>query len=63
MMRRAPGGAQARLAGTIAAATVAQALLGIVTLLLIVPLWAGLAHQALAMVLLALAVAHAMRAV
>jgi heme A synthase len=33
--------------------------LGIVTLLLAVPLWAGLAHQVLAMAVLAMAVAHA----
>jgi heme a synthase len=39
----------------------AQTLLGIVTLLLAVPLWAGLAHQALAMLLLSMSVVHAVR--
>jgi cytochrome c oxidase assembly protein subunit 15 len=39
----------------------AQGVLGIVTLLLVVPLWAGLAHQALAMLVLAYAVIHAMK--
>ena len=43
------------LAGTV----LAQAILGIVTLLLQVPLWAGLLHQAFALVVLALAVLHA----
>jgi cytochrome c oxidase assembly protein subunit 15 len=43
----------------VAAMAVAQATLGVVTLLLVVPLWAGLAHQLLAMLLLATAVAHA----
>jgi cytochrome c oxidase assembly protein subunit 15 len=33
--------------------------LGIVTLLLAVPLWAGLAHQIFAMIVLAMAVVHA----
>ena len=42
--------------------TLAQAVLGVVTLLLVVPLWAGLAHQALAFALLAMAVVHATRA-
>ncbi len=38
-----------------------QALLGIVTLLLVVPLWAGLAHQAFALVVLGIAVNLAWR--
>jgi len=33
--------------------------LGIVTLVLVVPLWAGLAHQVFAMAVLAMAVVHA----
>jgi cytochrome c oxidase assembly protein subunit 15 len=33
--------------------------LGIVTLVLVVPLWAGLAHQVFAMAVLGTAVAHA----
>lgn len=47
-----------RVAHWLAAAVFAQAVLGIVTLLLQVPLWAGLAHQAFALVVLALAVLH-----
>jgi cytochrome c oxidase assembly protein subunit 15 len=35
--------------------------LGIVTLLLAVPLWAGLAHQVFAMAVLGMAVVHARR--
>jgi cytochrome c oxidase assembly protein subunit 15 len=36
-----------------------QAMVGIATLLLVVPLWAGLAHQLLAALLLIVAVMHA----
>jgi heme a synthase len=36
-----------------------QVALGIVTLLLAVPLWAGLAHQIFAMAVLAMAIVHA----
>jgi cytochrome c oxidase assembly protein subunit 15 len=43
----------------VAAMALAQAALGVTTLLLAVPLWAGLAHQLLAMLLLVMAVAHA----
>jgi cytochrome c oxidase assembly protein subunit 15 len=43
----------------LAAMALAQAVLGVVTLVLAVPLWAGLAHQLLAMLLLVTAVAHA----
>lgn len=39
-----------------------QAVLGIVTLLLVVPLWAGLAHQAMALAVLAYATLHASKA-
>jgi cytochrome c oxidase assembly protein subunit 15 len=39
----------------------AQAALGVVTLLLVVPLWAGLAHQAMALAVLAYATLHATR--
>ena len=46
-------------AGVLAAIALAQMTLGIVTLLLAVPLWAGLAHQLLAMALLGTAVVHA----
>jgi heme a synthase len=38
----------------------AQGVLGIITLVLVVPLWAGLAHQALAFVLLGVATHHAL---
>ncbi|TDR94803.1 cytochrome c oxidase assembly protein subunit 15 [Enterovirga rhinocerotis] len=55
--RRTEGGAMR--AGAVAGLTLAQAGLGIVTLLLVVPLWAGLAHQLLAMVLLMVATHHA----
>ena len=45
------------LAGLVAA----QATIGILTLLLAVPIWAGLLHQAFAMVVLAMAVVHRQR--
>jgi heme a synthase len=53
------GWAPARRAGLLAALVTAQLALGIVTLLLAVPIWAGLAHQALAMAVLGTAVVHA----
>jgi cytochrome c oxidase assembly protein subunit 15 len=59
--RIAPNSGAARRAGTLAALCAAQMALGIATLVLVVPLWAGLAHQLLAMVVLATAVAHARR--
>ena len=43
----------------VGAMALAQAALGVVTLVLAVPLWAGLSHQLLAMLLLVTAVAHA----
>jgi cytochrome c oxidase assembly protein subunit 15 len=46
-------------AAAVAAVALAQAALGVITLLLVVPLWAGLAHQLVAMLLLVTAVAHA----
>ncbi len=55
----ARGTALARRAWLLFAMIAAQALLGIVTLLLVVPLWAGLAHQALALAVLAYATLHA----
>ena len=48
-----------RRASAIAGLILVQAILGIITVLLVVPLWAGLAHQALAMVILAKASRHA----
>ncbi len=59
MRRKAPGSKYARRATALAGLTLAQMILGIVTLLLAVPLWAGLAHQVFAMVVLAMAVVHA----
>lgn len=54
--------ALARRAWHLFALVLAQGVLGIVTLLLVVPLWAGLAHQALALLVLAYATLHASRA-
>jgi heme a synthase len=51
----------ASMARGLASLVCAQAVLGIITLVLVVPLWAGLAHQAFAMVVLGCAVIHAMR--
>jgi len=56
--RAAPGSALARRALAVGALALAQAALGIVTLLLVVPIWAGLLHQAFAMLLFGMAVAH-----
>ena len=52
------GGGPFRRSAAIAALAFCQAGLGIATLLLAVPLWAALAHQALALLLLGMAVAH-----
>jgi len=57
--RAAPASGVARRARAVAGLMVAQGALGVVTLVLVVPLWAGLAHQALAMVVLVMAAAHA----
>jgi heme a synthase len=59
--RAAPGSPAARRAKALAGLMTAQAILGIVTLVLVVPLWAGLAHQGLAMVVLAMATVHLVR--
>ncbi|TAJ30234.1 MAG: heme A synthase [Bosea sp. (in: a-proteobacteria)] len=56
-----PGSGSARRATAIAGLVLAQSALGIVTLLLVVPLWAGLAHQALGFAVLAMAVVNATR--
>ena len=58
---RAPGTALARRAALLAALVGAQAILGIATLLLVVPIWAALLHQAFAMVVLAAAIVHRRR--
>ena len=55
---RRVGGRVTRRALALAALVFCQAGIGIATLLLGVPLWAGLAHQALAMVVLAMAVVN-----
>ncbi|EIM24759.1 uncharacterized protein required for cytochrome oxidase assembly [Microvirga lotononidis] len=57
--RRAPASRTAGRASGMAFLALAQMGLGIVTLLLAVPLWAGLAHQVFAMAVLAMAVVHA----
>ncbi|MGO4386282.1 COX15/CtaA family protein [Microvirga sp. 2YAF29] len=59
MRRQAPASGAARRATRMAALVLAQMVLGIVTLLLTVPLWAGLAHQVFAMAVLAMGVTHA----
>lgn len=57
--RTRPGSGLARRATGIASLVVAQAGLGIVTLLLAVPLWAALSHQVFAMAVLTMATVHA----
>lgn len=52
------GGGPARRARALAGLVLAQMALGIVTLVLVVPLWAGLLHQFLAMLVLAMATVH-----
>jgi cytochrome c oxidase assembly protein subunit 15 len=59
LRRTAPDSQAASRATAMAGLTLAQMVLGIVTLLLVVPLWAGLAHQVFAMAVLAMAVVHA----
>jgi cytochrome c oxidase assembly protein subunit 15 len=59
LRRSVPGSGEARRASIVAVIALSQMVLGITTLLLVVPLWAGLAHQLLAMALLAAATAHA----
>ncbi|WP_298967288.1 COX15/CtaA family protein [uncultured Methylobacterium sp.] len=57
--RAAPGDRAGRRAAGILGLVVVQALVGITTLLLAVPLWAGLLHQVTAMLVLGMAVVHA----
>jgi cytochrome c oxidase assembly protein subunit 15 len=59
LSRRAAGSAAARRARMIGGLAVAQMTLGIMTLVLEVPLWAGLSHQVFAMVVLGMTVVHA----
>ncbi len=56
--RAAPGSALARRALAVAGLALSQAALGVVTLLLVAPIGAGLLHQAFAMGLFGMAVAH-----
>ena len=58
MRRHYSGSKTARRATAIAGLALAQMALGIATLVLVVPLWSGLAHQILAMLVLAMAVVH-----
>jgi len=59
MRRKAPGSGAARRATGIAGLALGQMALGIATLILVVPLWAGLAHQVFAMAVLAMTIVHA----
>lgn len=61
LRRAAPGSGGARRTTAITGLVLAQSALGIVTLLLVVPLWAGLAHQALGFTVLAMGVVHVTR--
>ncbi len=56
-----PGSDAARRATLVAALVLCQAMLGITALLLVVPLWAALLHQAFAMLVLGAAVFHSRR--
>lgn len=57
--RQAPASKAARRAFALAGLGLGQMILGIVTLILVVPLWAGLLHQVFAMIVLCMAVVHA----
>ena len=59
--RAMPASAASRRAVAIAALVATQATIGIVTLILVVPIWAGLLHQGFAMMVLAMSVVHARR--
>ena len=59
--RAVPGTPAARRAAILAVVVLAQATIGITTLLLVVPLWAALLHQAFAMMVLGTAVLHRRR--
>ena len=59
--RAVPGTAAARRSIAIAGLVATQATFGIVTLVLAVPIWAGLLHQIFAMVVLTMAVVHRQR--
>jgi len=57
--RAAVGSREVRRTWAVAGLVTMQASIGIATLVLVVPLWAGLLHQAFAMIVLGMAVAHA----
>jgi heme a synthase len=57
--RAAPKSRALKRARAVAGLAAAQVAIGIATLVLVVPLWAGLLHQAFAMIVLGMAVAHA----
>ncbi len=59
--RVAPGTSAARRSTGLAGLVALQAAIGITTLLLVVPIWAGMLHQAFAMVVLGMAVVHRQR--
>ncbi|MCU4181874.1 COX15/CtaA family protein [Bosea sp. BH3] len=61
LRRVAPQSGSAKRSTAIASLVLAQSALGVVTLLLVVPLWAGLAHQALGFAVLAMGVVHVTR--
>jgi cytochrome c oxidase assembly protein subunit 15 len=60
-LRHAAGSVAAKRARVIAALILVQAIIGIVTLVLVIPLHVALAHQGFAMVVLAMAAVHARR--
>jgi heme a synthase len=57
-LRAAPGTPLARRAVAVGCLAIAQAGLGVLALLLLVPIWAGLLHQAFAMLLFGMAIVH-----
>ncbi len=59
--RAVPGTSAARRARVLVGLVTLQAAIGILTLILVVPIWAGLLHQAFAMVVLGMAVVHRQR--
>ena len=59
--RVAPGTSAKRRSVALAGLVAAQACIGIVTLVLVVPIWAGLLHQAFAMIVLAMSIVHRQR--
>jgi heme a synthase len=61
LRRAAPGSQETGRALLIAVALLIQAALGILTLVHVVPIGLALAHQAMAMIVLALAAVHAAR--